>query len=231
MLLIYLYTLTQELNLLKSCMTLLFPEIQGDLRSFSNKQILLFAALYYLEMMRVTGGDFVSMPRYLLVPQISSGPMADAVISLSNAVVNAALNNLEKTAPGCTINEDFCRNMQELLVNCCNRVSLVSQTFISIAKVVIERYPQVFCCRSVLFYLLEIIYLLHQSCDTEYENEVGPGGSFTKHLRVYTDCICTSTTQSTTTLHLDSTLFWHSVTITVEEESCTIYFINLPASG
>ncbi|CAG8438698.1 9725_t:CDS:10 [Diversispora eburnea] len=162
----------QDLYAVKNALSSFLPSRAYEIKSFSFAEITFLLSVYHIEMMRSFMGQFFFIQRYF----VNEGVNSSKLIGCMEEICNQECSN---RAIAHTIDDDIRTQVRNLMIATCHRLNKVHQLAIKHLDSLMIAFPSFLCDKKLLFLLLELIELVWQSCEAEYENEYSPIYTFT----------------------------------------------------
>ncbi|CAN6609478.1 phosphatidylinositol 4-kinase Stt4p [Trichomonascus vanleenenianus] len=162
----------------KEIMSAIFSMHNFEFRSLSYPRLMFLSATVLLESLRANTGNCSKVLLYFGDPGFRSGDTGKYMSMIATDTIKAYINNVIQGREDAFSADNVARQLREILILCCHRVSAIQNIAFTCADLLIKAIPSSLCKQDSLFTLLDLLSLLWTSCLDAETDEYEPRAIF-----------------------------------------------------
>ena len=153
------HTVAQKRSLIS-----LLPLCESDIKALSYPKVLFLIATYFLETIRAGTGTCHHILTYFLDPSLNGSAMENCMVAITDEVLTTYLKRISRGHHQDVPAPLIAKQLTLFLAGCCHRILRVQQAASTCADKIINQMPSLFCHKSSLFALLDLLTMMWTSC-------------------------------------------------------------------
>lgn len=171
-----------EVSKFKHQLTEILPTRTTEIRSLTYAQTIFLLAVYHIETMRASTGNFSFVLNYFTNQCVIKSKLLVLIESIAEQVFTNYVQSCQRRPAGYSVDQPLYPQLKQLLINSCHRVQKMHSMSLKCAKSLLETFPQLLLHSPTLFVTLELCQLLWASCEAEFHDEYCPIFEFRSDL-------------------------------------------------
>ncbi|KAG7448129.1 uncharacterized protein BT62DRAFT_930208 [Guyanagaster necrorhizus] len=164
----------------KSSLTRHIPLRTSDIRSLSSGQIVFLLTMHDMETMRSAAGLPSSLATYFVNDSLNRHlGLSSCMDSIAEKVIRGCINDLNTQAAQQALPETLSSELRALLLCSTHPVARARDIAFKFLNRLISSFPSLMCDPPLVFAILEVLTLLHRSCENEFTDEYNPVYEYT----------------------------------------------------
>lgn len=155
----------------RAYLTKILPKNAGDIRYLSSDQVVLLIALYKLENIRSANCRPATLLTYFAVDSFSDASSTECVKGISDLLTKTFISEWITQSKSQSIELGLLDQIKQLLIGTCHRLEIVRTVAFRFVDRVLTAIPDLISKSTIIYSVLELLSLLHQSCTNHMEFE------------------------------------------------------------
>ncbi|PWY97959.1 hypothetical protein BCV70DRAFT_202448 [Testicularia cyperi] len=158
----------------RKALAAVIPSHASEVRSFSYAQVTFLSTIYDLECLRSSMGRPSMVLWYFTNDGLNSSSLVGAMEAIASKVIEFFIRDLGTQVDKHSLDPRVSAEVRNLMLGCCHRVAKVRTVSQSILNKLVYALPSLLCDQDVVVTMLEILTLLRQGCEAEFQDEFAP---------------------------------------------------------